>query len=112
MCGFSRVRACPPTNYRRGSPWWFDAFGAETVRRESRHHQSERSTSESACYKKAYNESFSTDFTSDVDVEHRNARRCGMLVTPAARGTLDPSARCRVWQEDCKIEASAPEVSS
>ena len=28
--------------------------------------------------------------TSDVGVERRSARRCGMLVAPAARGTLDP----------------------
>lgn len=27
-------------------------------------------------------------------------------------GTARPSARCRVWQEDCRIEASAPDVSS
>lgn len=80
--------------------------------RGSRHLQSERSTSEFACHKKAYNKAFSTGFMGDVGVEHRNARRYGMLVAPAARGTLDPSARCRVWQEDCEIEASAPEVSS
>lgn len=30
--------------------------------------------------------------TSDVGVEHRNARRCAMLVAHAPRGTLDPEA--------------------
>ena len=110
-CGFSRVRACPPTNYRRGGPGWFDAFGAETVRGESRHQQAERPTSEFTCHREAYIESTSSGITSNVGVEHRGARRCRMLVAPAARGTLDARRDAELGRRDCRIEASDPHVS-
>jgi hypothetical protein len=89
-------------------------FGAETVRDVAPHtivRALQHTYEESSLYRCQYSSSNFKSRAALVLSTKMHASAVMVLVAPAA-GERSTPRRCRLWQEHCRIEASAAEVSS